>query len=121
MASPLNYAAVITGLFFESPAGGAKTRGMTWLRVHRAECGADTDVHAVAAQGGELTPELCRLGRTKLGWSVETLAAAAGLAPQTIVQFEAAGCRPRPGTVIALRKALRSAGAFAAGERGGRP
>lgn len=85
---------------------------MNWLGARRAERCDDNEDQAVAAEG-ELTPELCRLGRTRLAWTVETLAARAGLAPQTVAKFETAGCRPRPGTVIALRKALRSAGAFA--------
>lgn len=58
-----------------------------------------------------LTPEFCRLARSRLGWSPEQLAMAAGLSPPTVVQFEAAVRQPRSGTVIALRKALRRAGA----------
>lgn len=65
-----------------------------------------------------LTPDACRQARLSLGWSPERLAIVAGLAPQTIVQFEREGCSPRPGTVIALRKALKSAGVLAAPDQG---
>lgn len=77
--------------------------------------GLDTIWAARPAPSGEMTPEVCRLARLSLGWTPERLAVAAGLAPQTIRGFEAATCQPRPGTLIALRKALRSAGAFGPG------
>lgn len=122
IGTSLNYGPVITALFFESAACGATTRGMTGLGSRRAGRGAEKDDRAAgalaeAAQGDDLTPELCRLGRLRLGWTVEKLAIAAGLAPQTVAKFELAGCRPRSGTVIALRKTLRTAGAFGRGAR----
>ena len=65
-----------------------------------------------------ITPQLCRSARLSLGWTTEELAVAAGLSPPTIVQFENELRTPRLGTVIALRKALRRAGAIATTERG---
>jgi predicted transcriptional regulator len=56
-----------------------------------------------------MDPKLCRKAREALGWSPWTLARAAGLAERTILDFEAGTTRPRPGTLIALRRALAQA------------
>jgi ribosome-binding protein aMBF1 (putative translation factor) len=56
-----------------------------------------------------MDPKLCRKAREALGWSPWTLARAAGLAERTILDFESGATTPRPGTLIALRRALGSA------------
>jgi transcriptional regulator with XRE-family HTH domain len=52
----------------------------------------------------------CRLARERLGWSAEQLAQASGLAALTIVGFETGYRTPRAGTLIAIRRALRTHG-----------
>jgi ribosome-binding protein aMBF1 (putative translation factor) len=60
-----------------------------------------------------VSPSECRAAREALGWSEARLAQAAGLAERTVRLFEAQACAPRQGTIIALRKAIRSAAAKA--------
>jgi transcriptional regulator with XRE-family HTH domain len=54
-------------------------------------------------------PVQCRMARAALGLSVKKLAAAARVAPQTIVRFER-GEKIRPSTVVSLRQVLEAAG-----------
>lgn len=56
-----------------------------------------------------LTPQVCRERRTRLGLTTWRLANLAGLAERTVLQFEAGAVSPRPGTLIALRRAFRAA------------
>src|SRR5690606_34602373 len=56
-----------------------------------------------------MTPEECSAARERLGWTTHRMASIAGLAERTIIRFEAGEATPRPGTLIALRRALRSA------------
>jgi transcriptional regulator with XRE-family HTH domain len=63
-----------------------------------------------------VTPQTCREARENLGWTPEQLAAASGLALQTVLRFEAQAQQPRASTLIALRKALRAAGGLARAE-----
>lgn len=57
-----------------------------------------------------MTSEDCRAARARLGWSRYDLAVAARLDVKTLATFEEGRRRPREGTVIALRRALREAG-----------
>ena len=56
-----------------------------------------------------MTPEDCRKLRASLGLTQDKLATLSGLAERTIQLFEAERVQPRPGTLIALRKAFRKA------------
>jgi predicted transcriptional regulator len=93
---------------------------MNGLNLHSGHGRASEDASTTPKpeSPGLLTPEICRRARLSLGWSPEKLASAAGLSPPTIAKFEQENCTPRPGTVIALRKALRSAGALDLAHRG---
>lgn len=51
----------------------------------------------------------CVSQRKALGMSVERLAHLAGVTERTVVRFESGAAAPRPGTIIALRKALKMA------------
>ncbi len=57
-----------------------------------------------------MTPEECRVARLSLNLSADTLAQFAGLTRRTVLDFEEGARRPRAGTLIALRRALRAAG-----------
>lgn len=57
-----------------------------------------------------MTAEDCLKARARLGWSRYDLAQAARLDIKTLATFEEGGRRPRAGTVIAVRRALREAG-----------
>lgn len=59
-----------------------------------------------------MTKEECSAARARLGWSTYRLAAIAGLAEKTVLRFEAGEAEPRPGTLIALRRALRTGAAL---------
>lgn len=54
-------------------------------------------------------PDDCRTARERLGWTPAKLATRAGLTERTVNDFEARLRAPRPGTLIALRRALREA------------
>jgi DNA-binding XRE family transcriptional regulator len=56
------------------------------------------------------TPAECKAIRRRLGWSTQMLAAKAGLKRRTVLDFEAEVRTPQPGTLIAIRRAFRSAG-----------
>ncbi|WP_293676371.1 helix-turn-helix domain-containing protein [uncultured Phenylobacterium sp.] len=56
-----------------------------------------------------LAPEACRRRREALGLSIYQLSRLAGLEERTVVRFESALVRPRPVTIVALRKALSRA------------
>jgi transcriptional regulator with XRE-family HTH domain len=55
----------------------------------------------------QLSGESCRSFRARLGWSPEQLAGAAGIATLTVLSLERGERRPREGTLIAIRRALR--------------
>ncbi len=65
-------------------------------------------------------PVQCRMARVAVGWGVRELAAASGLAMDTVVRFEQ-GATLRPRTVEAIRNALEDAGIVFIGENGGGP
>ncbi len=58
------------------------------------------------------SPEDCRALRRSLGWSTQQLAARAGLAKKTVLDFETGARAPRSLTLIAIRRAFRQAGAL---------
>ena len=55
-----------------------------------------------------MTPDICRMAREALGWSTARLARAAGLDEKTVIGFETGAKASRPGTLIAIRRALAS-------------
>lgn len=114
IGAALNYGPVITGLFLVDAELAATTRSMSGLYLRRGlrRASENPPITLEPAAPELLTPDLCRRARLSLGWSAEQLATAAGLSPPTIAKFEQRNCTPRPGTVIALRKALRRAGAL---------
>ncbi len=60
------------------------------------------------------SPEDCRALRRSLGWSTQQLAAKAGLAKKTVLDFETGARAPRSITLIAIRRAFRQAGVLPA-------
>lgn len=54
-----------------------------------------------------MTPDDCREQRIRLGVTEEELARHAGLVERTVLRFEAGLARPRPVTLVALRKGFR--------------
>lgn len=57
-----------------------------------------------------MTPAQCRMARAALRWTVHSLAAAAQVAPNTVVRFEKdGGIQVR--SMTAMERALREAGA----------
>lgn len=56
-----------------------------------------------------LSGQECVSLRNALGMSVERLAYLAGVTERTVVRFENGAVTARPGTIIALRKALKLA------------
>lgn len=58
------------------------------------------------------TPGECRKARRQLGWTTDELADAAGLTPRTVLSYEQGLRTPQPRTLVAIRRALRSAGAI---------
>ena len=63
-----------------------------------------------ATYSGAITAAQCRAGRALLDWSRDKLAAKAGSALRTIVDFERGAREPRAATIEALRRALEAAG-----------
>jgi transcriptional regulator with XRE-family HTH domain len=57
-----------------------------------------------------MTAEQCRAARGWLGWSQQELATRAGIAKNTVYQFEAKLRTPTPNNVAALRRAIEAAG-----------
>jgi len=57
-----------------------------------------------------MTPEQCRAARGWLGWSQQELATKAGIAKNTVYQFETKLRTPTPNNVAALRRAIEAAG-----------
>jgi predicted transcriptional regulator len=68
-----------------------------------------------------LSPDDCRRRRQALGLDPYQLARAAGLFELTVIRYEAALVRPRPVTVVALRKTLRRLEAEASETLGASP
>jgi len=54
-----------------------------------------------------MTGAECRRERERLGISIERLATRAGVATRTVLRLELGMTRPRPVTLVAVRKALR--------------
>ena len=54
-----------------------------------------------------MSPDDCYARRTQFGLSAYELALRAGLTERTVKRFEAADVTPRPGTLVALRRAFR--------------
>lgn len=59
-----------------------------------------------------MTSEECIIYRRRAGWSPAQLARNAGLCERTVELFEAGRTAPRPVTLVALRRAFRTAGAL---------
>jgi transcriptional regulator with XRE-family HTH domain len=57
-----------------------------------------------------MTPEQCRAARGWLGWSQQELATRAGIAKNTVYQFETKLRTPTPNNIAALRRAIEAAG-----------
>jgi transcriptional regulator with XRE-family HTH domain len=57
-----------------------------------------------------MTPEQSRAARGWLGWSQQELATRAGIAKNTVHQFEAKLRTPTPNNLAALRRAVEAAG-----------
>lgn len=68
-----------------------------------------------------VTPELCRAARGLLDWSQDDLAKAAGVARQTVVDFERGERSPRKGNMKALQEALKTGGVAFVISTDGRP
>lgn len=68
-----------------------------------------------------VTPELCRAARGLLDWSQSDLAKAAGVARQTVVDFERGERSPRKGNMKALQEALNTGGVGFFTSADGRP
>jgi len=68
-----------------------------------------TEQAAMGTFGGAISPEQCRKTREALGWTPAYLAMAASLAEKTILAFEGGVRSPRPGTLVAIRRAFRQA------------
>jgi predicted transcriptional regulator len=54
-----------------------------------------------------VSPDDCLARRTRFGLSAHELALRAGLTERTVERFEAGRVAPRPGTLVALRRAFR--------------
>ena len=67
-------------------------------------------VKGVAIAADDLLPVQSRMARAALGWSVDQLAAAAGVDRKTILRFEQGSTTPRAGNLDLIRKALEAAG-----------
>lgn len=57
-----------------------------------------------------LLPVQCRMARAALGWSLDDVAAAAGVNRKTILAFERGERRPREANAEAVRRAFESVG-----------
>lgn len=68
-----------------------------------------------------MTPAQCRAARALLGMEQGELAAAAGVARATLIDFEKGQREPRASTASALQKALEGAGVQFISENGGGP
>ena len=67
------------------------------------------------------SPESCRALRERLGWSAPHLAEAAGITNRTVQDFEAGLRAPRSLTLIAIRRAFRTAGVAVEADGGAPP
>lgn len=67
-------------------------------------------VKGVAIAAHDLLPVQCRMARAALGWSVDQLAAAAGVDRKTILRFEQGSTAPRAANLEAMQRALEAAG-----------
>lgn len=67
-------------------------------------------VKGVAIAALDLLPVQCRMARAALGWSLDDLAAAAGVNRKTILRYEQGSTLPRSGNLEAIRDAFETAG-----------
>jgi transcriptional regulator with XRE-family HTH domain len=67
-------------------------------------------VKGVAIAAHDLLPVQCRMARAALGWSVDQLAAAAGVDRKTILRFEQGSTAPRAANLEAMRRTLEAEG-----------
>lgn len=68
-----------------------------------------------------MSPEQCRAARAMLNLEQSEVAASAGVARATLIDFEKGQRVPRPSTVAAIRAALEAAGVEFIPENGGGP
>ena len=68
-----------------------------------------------------ISPEQSRGARAMLGWSQEELSAAAGVAKQTLTDFERGARAPYQRTLRDIKEALEEAGIEFIDENGGGP
>jgi transcriptional regulator with XRE-family HTH domain len=65
-----------------------------------------------------MRPEQSRTGRALLNWSLDDLASASGIHRNTLSNFETGKFQGDPGTLLAVRRALASAGVLLVEENG---
>ena len=64
-----------------------------------------------------LAPAQCRMARAALRWTVQELAAKAGVGRATTTRFEVEQAEPMPATPAVIRRAFEAAGVeFASGD-----
>ena len=66
-----------------------------------------------------ITPEQCKAARAMLGWPREKLAAAAGVAIRTLVDFERGARQPYERTLKDIKHALEDSGILFIIDNGG--
>ncbi|WP_207462789.1 helix-turn-helix transcriptional regulator [Azospirillum sp. SYSU D00513] len=57
-----------------------------------------------------MTPEQCRIARKKLKWSIDKLATQAGMATQTVGNYERRKTGTSEQTIMSIRRAFLRAG-----------
>lgn len=75
-------------------------------------------VKGVCIAAHDLQPVQCRMARAALGWSLNELAAAAGVNRKTVLRFEQGESTPRGANAEAIRRAFEAAGVRFAEEGG---
>lgn len=67
-------------------------------------------IKGVRIAADDLLPVQCRMARAALGWSLDDVAAAAGVNRKTVLGFERGERRPRGANAEAIRRAFEKAG-----------
>ena len=67
-------------------------------------------VKGVDIAADDLSPVQCRMARAALGWSLDDLAATAGVNRKTILRYEQGETVPRIRNLDAMRRAFEAAG-----------
>jgi transcriptional regulator with XRE-family HTH domain len=67
-------------------------------------------IKGVCIASDDLLPVQCRMARAALQWSLDDVAAIAGVNRKTILAFEQGGRRPRDANAEAIRGAFEAAG-----------